>query len=269
MWYNGGGALEHLSHNIRQQAEKRARAALDCGKNRLKLVVGILFSVAITVVMWSISDIAEMLLWHLIDDAALCTLIADAFHCLLIIFTVAPVYLGLFFVAARMLCGEETEIADIFDCFSSPRLYGRAIGVALRLFVRLLPVVIVLRAPYAFGALSMSLEIPEYLYGGAALLVAVALSAVLVLPVASSFGLVSFSLFYPEQGIRVAVKMARKARKGSYRYVLSLAYSTLLRLLLSLFTIGVVTLIQTIPLSLLRYAAMARELDNNEPKGII
>ena len=261
--------MERLTVNIRQCAEKRAKDTLECGGNRLKLIVGLLLCVALTVVMWGVSDMAEMLMCHFFEDARFCSLIANVFLYLLIIFTVTPVYLGLFFVAARMLREENTDITDIFDCFSSLSMYGRALSLVLNIFVRVLPIILALRAPYVLSNLSVLADISQNLYGFGAKAVSVAVSAILVLPVSSSFGFVGFAELYSNQSVRKAVKMARDARKRNYSHVFSLAYSTLFKLLLSLLTIGVVTVIHTIPLSLLRYAAMANELDNNEPTGMI
>lgn len=261
--------MERLSGNKKQRAEKKAKDVLEQGDNRLKLVAGLLVCASLTFVMWSISDAAEMMLWHVLEDVAFCSLIANAFLCLLLLFTVAPVYFGLFFVAARMLRNEKTEIIEIFDYFSSPRAYGRALTLAVNVFVRILPVVLVLRAPYIFGMLSFSIELPEYLYGAGVTLISVLLSAILVLPVSSSFGFVSFAELYPDISVRQAAKLAKRARKKNYSQVFALSYSTLLKLLLSLLTVGVVTLIHTVPMSLLRYASFAYELDNNEPKGMI
>ena len=254
--------LTPLKSNIKRNSEARAREALERKGNRLKLAVSVIICVAITFVMWNTSDAVELLVGCFVSDPTVCYLVANGLLYFLLVFVASPVYLGVFFAAARMLRGESVEIIDVFDSFSSSRSYGRALGLALNMFLRILPIVLILRLPYAARALSGWLEIPKSFadYGSVISIVA---ALIIVLPVASSFGFVGFAEMHREQSLRQAVKRARKARKGKSSLVFSLAYSTLLKLLLSLLSVGVITGLHTIPLALLRYASLAQELDNN------
>ena len=54
--------------------------------------------------------------------------------------------------------------------------------------------------------------------------------------------------------------MARKARKGYRSCVLGVSLGTLIKLLLSMLTLGIATIVHVIPLSMLTYGAMAEEL---------
>ena len=164
-------------------------------------------------------------------------------------------------MATKMIRGENAVLIDIFECFESARSYGRSIRLSIGLLLRLLPIVVMVRAPYALYSASEFLELPDFIFEGGQLVFMLA-ALVFVLPAAAGFGFITFSELCRGDSVGAAVKMARKARKGKYSLVFSLAYTTLLRLALSLLSVGVVTVLHTRPMSLLRYASLAYEFDN-------
>ena len=261
---SGGGLLARLKNNIRYHSAECAKKTLVSNGNQLKLAVCVLFCVALTMLAWFISDLFELafaIFAVSYNEPAVywCSILMLY---LLIILLAAPVYIGMFGVAMRMSQGKNAEIVDIFDTFSSPRSYCRALVISLNLFVRILPIVLLLRLPYMLDTLAYYFTVPafvdEYVWFA---VIPVALAV--VLPVGSSFGFVSFSYLDENESVRACVRRARKARKGNYKSVYSLVYTTLFKLLISLLTVGVWTVIHTIPMALLNYASLATELDNN------
>ena len=76
-----------------------------------------------------------------------------------------------------------------------------------------------------------------------------------------------------EKKLSKARRCARKARKRNRVSIFILVYSTLVKLLLSLLTLGIVTLLHTLPMAMLSYGAMAMSLKdkfdiNNERTDI-
>lgn len=261
---SGGGLLARLKNNIRQRSAEYAEKALVSNGNQLKLASCVILCAAVTMLAWFLSDLFELafsIFAVSYNEPAVywCSILL---LCLLIILLAAPVYIGMFGVAMRMSQGEISEIVDVFDTFSSLKAYGRALRISLNIFVRVLPIVLLLRLPYMLDALAYFFTIPAFVYKYVWFAV-IPTALVVVLPVGSSFGFVSFSYLDENESVRACVRRARRTRKGNYKAVYSLVYSTLFKLLLSLLTVGVWTVIHTIPMAILNYASLATELDNN------
>lgn len=261
---SGGGLLARLKNDIRHRCAECAKKTFVSNGNQLKLAFCILLCVAVTMLAWFLSDLFELAfaIFAVSYNEPAVYWYSILLLCLLIILLAAPVYIGMFGVAMRMSQGESAEIVDIFDTFSSPKAYGRALRISLNLFVRILPIVLLLRFPYLLDTLAYYFTVPELVYEYVWFAV-IPIALVVVLPVGSSFGFVSFSYLYENESLRACVRQARKARKGNYKAIYSLVYTTLIKLLLSLLTVGVWTVIHTIPMALLDYASLATELDNN------
>ena len=261
---SGGGLLARLKKTIKQHYAECASKTLVSDGNQLKLALCVMLCVALTMLSWWLSDLFEISfsIFAVSYNEPVVYWCSILLLGLLIILLVAPVYIGMFGLAMRMSQGENTEIVDIFDTFSSLKSYGRALRISLNLFVRILPIVLLLRFPYLLDTLAYYFTVPELVYEYVWFAV-IPIALVVVLPVGSSFGFVSFSYLYENESLRACVRQARKARKGNYKAIYSLVYTTLIKLLLSLLTVGVWTVIHTIPMALLDYASLATELDNN------
>ena len=223
----------------------------------------------VTVLVWFMSDLAIYVLDIARVESVLAYLLsANLFMYLLILFLVGPLYVGAFDVALRMVKGESPHAVDAFDFFSSSKKYGRALGLSMALFVRMLPVVLAIRLPWIVEMLSYSFPVLMP-FVDISYMVFVPIALAIIFFVCRSFGFISFALLDSEQSIRNAIKSARQARKNNYKTIIALSYETLLKLLLSLLTLGVVTVIETIPMAFLTYGAMAQELKNkleNKPE---
>jgi hypothetical protein len=253
--------------NLKYHAQKRAQSTLDSADNRLKLILCTLISTVLTVFVWVFSDLASIVLEMAGSaSAVLYSLVPNTLFCLMLVFLVAPVYMGTFKTALKMLKGEECFVADVFEGFSSRKLYGRYLGLSLVLFAALLPIVLALRMPWILTYLSYAVNIDQGLVKLAdVLFIPVALLFVLVS--AHPFGFVTYSMLDEDISVAAALKKARTARKGNYRSVYALAFSTLMKLLLSMLTLGTVTIIHTVPMALLTYGAMAQDMETkNEIK---
>ena len=253
--------MARIKNNVRHRATEDAQEIFSVGGNQLKLTLCVVLCVAITILVWLLSDFAEIaFLIFDVDLGEILPYIASRILlCLLVLFLASPVYVGTFGLAMRMLRGEKVEAVDAFDTFSSHKAYGRALRISLNLFLRILPLIILLRLPYMLDMLAYYLVFPAFVYEYSWVAVIIAFPIV-ALPVSASFGFISFSYLDKNESVRVCVHKARKARRGNYRAIYSLAYVTLFKLLLSLLTVGVWTVIHTIPMALLSYASLATEL---------
>ena len=258
--------MAFAKNELRRSAEKIAKDTLCKEGNRMILSVATVICASLTMIMWLLSDLPSIILemcgvsqdyWYYV--ASEITLV------FLIMFFVAPVFMGTFGVAVRMLLNEPTELVDIFDAFSSFRSYIRALRLSFDLLFRILPIIIVFRVPYVvetldgFGLIHWGFEFPEW--GMIVAKIVFALIGVgLVLIVCRSFGFVSFTFLDKNISVRKAVKNARKARKRNHQSIRALAYVTFFKLILSVLTLGILTIVHTVPLAMLTYVTMADKM---------
>ena len=239
--------------NIKNYAAETAKSTLDFGENRLKLVMCCIICAVVTVLAWLLSDVVVIAFG--VFSLTVPFFVSSAVMTVILLFLAAPLYIGTFKMAVRMLDGENAEIVDIFEVFASRAEYVRALALSFLLFLRMLPLVVVIFAPMAVIDISESAtQIINLLLAPAAVLA--------LIFAAHSFGFVGFACIDEGLSVSQAAKMASKARKGNYKSVYALAFSTLLKLLLSLMTLGILTVIHTVPTALLTYGAMAQELKN-------
>lgn len=245
---------------IKRNAAKYAKETLAKDGNRMKLSASVIICISLTMIMWLLSGLSDIVLDIFdITDEYLYYPVSKLTLGFLIFFLVSPVYVGTFRMAIRMLQGEETEIADIFDTFSSFKSYVRAFRLSFKMFLRILPIMLALRIHAIMDYLSYWLVFyDETLKAVDIFFVPVALF--LVLFACRSFGIVSFAYLDESARLGKARKAARKARKGNQRTICALAYKTLFKLILSLLTLGIATIVHTIPLAMLNYGALACEM---------
>ena len=248
---------------IRFYAAETAKNTLNLGENRLKLVVCIMICAVATVLAWLMSDLSYVTLEAFgVSASAAYYLTTFAVTVIFWLLLAAPLYMGTFKIALRMLRGESTEIADIFDVFASPSDRRRAFALSFSLLWRILPIIVVCSFTAEVNLIAEIAELSPALVS----IVNTAFVPALVLSLAfaaSQLGFVSFAYTEERVSVRTAIKKARKARKGNYKSVFALATLTLLKLLLSLLTLGILTVIHTLPMALLTYGAMAQELKDH------
>ena len=252
--------LSFTRKEMKRNAAKYAKETLAKEGNRIKLSASVVICISLTMIMWLLSGLSDIVLDIFgVTNEYLYYPVSKLTLGFLVFFLVEPVYVGTFRMAIRMLQGEETEIADIFDTFSSFKAYVRAFRLSFKMFLRILPIIIVLRIHAIMEYLSYWLVFfDETVKAVNILFVPVALF--LVLFACRSFGVVSFAYFDESVRLGKAKKVARKARKGNQKTVCALAYKTLFKLILSLLTLGIATVVHTIPLAMLNYGALACEM---------
>lgn len=245
---------------MRRNAVKRAKSVLAKEGNRTKLAGAVLICISLTMIMWLFADLSGIILDMIGNvEEYVYYPVARLSLVILILYLVAPLYVGTFRMAGRMLQGEETEIADMFYTFSSGKAYRRALRLSFKIFWRILPIIIALRIHAIMDFLSYWLVF----YDETILAVNIGFIPValfLVLFVSRSFGLVSFAYFNESMKLRKTRKYARKARRGNYSSICAVAYGTLFKLIFSLLTLGIATVVHTIPLAMLTYGALAEQL---------
>ena len=245
---------------IRKNAKKRAKEVLAINGNRAKLAGAVVLCISLTMIMWLLSGLTDIVLdifdlnyEYLYYPVSMFALI------IMMLYLVAPVYVGTYRMAVHMLDGEQMEVADIFEPFSSVRKYRRALRSSFKIFRRIAPILIALNIhaimdylSYWFVFYEETIKNVDYFFIPAAF--------ILVFWANRPFGMVSFAYFDEGMKLRHARKMARKARKGYRSCVLGVSLGTLIKLLLSMLTLGIATIVHVIPLSMLTYGAMAEEL---------
>ena len=265
--------LSSAKKEMRREAINRARRVLNVDGNRLKLACAVLICTCVSIIMWLVSSLSTMVLDMIGGvEEYLYYPIASGLLYLLIIFLVAPLYVGCYKMALSMLAGENAQVVDIFDTFSSAKAYSRALRLSIGCFLRILPIIIAWRIhvtmdylSYWFVFFDITVKMVNIFYIPVALL--------LVLFACGSFGSFGFAYMLEEQKLRKTRKYARKARKGNRTSAILIAYSTLLKLILSVFTLGIMTVLHVVPMAMLSYGAMAMSLKdkfdiNNERTDI-
>ena len=231
-------------------ARAKARECLNGKGNRLLLIWGILACVLVTVALSIVVDSFYVILardFRVTEAVALLCLGAARF--LLFYFLAFPLYLGVVDAAGRISRDEQADLFVFFGFYRSLRMLGRAWRIQLRVAVAALPFFAVAALRYAI-AFCPSLAWESVF------------SAVftLALPLAVIGGFLSTGrvLLFVRMAVRDEGRSLRNVRKETARLARGNMRSLhLLRLrywsafLLSLLSIGVVTLIDTLPTSLL------------------
>ena len=244
---------------VRDRAFGRARALLNERNNRLMLIVGILAcilaTVAVTVILSSLVVAFDLV--ALVGEP-MAVVLMNVVQAVLCFFTVYPLYLGLFDSALSISRGEQADISLLFGFYSSFRMLWRAWRIQLRILWNSFPLLLVIAASHV----SLFSEIE---------LISTVVLPVLVLvePLLLFWGLYSSSRIFPfamlalkEPAIplREAMKCAKRATRGRVFAVCAMRIRLIWRFLLSLLSIGVVTLLHVLPLTLLSYSEYSTAL---------
>lgn len=254
--------MSFAKKEMRRECEKKARDVLNMGENRIKLACAVLLCASITVLLWLVSSLSSNVLDTIggMPEYAYYPA-AQIMLYVLVIFLAAPLYVGCFRMSLLMTYGEQVEIIDVFYTFSSAGSYFRALRLSLGVFLRILPIIIALRIHAIMNYLSFWLVFfDETIKAVNIFFVPVAI--LLVMLACFSFGSVSFAYICEDMKLCKARKYARKARRKNYGSVIAVAYTTLFKLVLSILTLGILSVVHTIPLAMLTYCHTALKLKN-------
>ena len=256
--------MSSTKKEMRKNAKMRAKAVLTKEDNRLKISVAVLICISLTMMMWLVSGLSDLALEIIfgITDERFYYPVSKLSFVFLTLYLVAPIYVGTFRMSVNMLKGNNCDVADIFDTFSSFKAYNRALRLSYSVFFRILPIIIALRIHVIMSYLSYWLVFYDETVKMVDIFF-VPCAFLLLLWFCGNFGKVSFAYLNESKGLRASGKMARKFRKGNRGSIVVLTYETLFKLILSLLTLGIVTIIHTIPLAVLTYGALADEMRLN------
>ena len=248
---------------VRDRAFGRARALLDERNNRLMLIVGILACILATVAVAMILS-ALVVAFDLVAlvGEPMAVVLMNAAQAVLCFFAVYPLYLGLFHSALAMSWGEQADISRLFGFYSSFRMLWRAWRIQLRILWNSFPLLLASAASYVslFSEIDLVSTVVLPVLG-------------LVEPLLLFWGLYSSSRIFPfamlalkEPAIplREAMKRAKRATRGRVFAVCAMRIRLIWRFLLSLLSIGVVTLLHVLPLTLLTYSEYSAELTKDD-----
>ncbi len=220
--------------------------------NRIGLIICflacIVATVAISMLIACVATVADFLGGA---DAATGNLILLLLQWALLFFLVFPLYVGLFVVATDVRWGEPPSLARLFVFYGSFSRIRRAWGIQLWVLLFSLP---------SWGGLllfSLSPFLPEdrrlllsVIFGGVGALL-------LLLGVVTSnviFPFAVLALQEPDMPLLGAVRLSLAMTVGERGALFGLRMRMLWRMLLSLLSIGVVTLIHVLPLALMVYS---------------
>ncbi len=242
----------------KETARECALAALRQGQNRLSLTVAALACLTVSFVCYFAIWAASLLLYDVVGEKAsfLAWFASQVLMLVLFWLLAMPLWLGMYRTVHRMIHGELADAETFFAYISSASMYGRALCISRRLFVRWLPVWIAYLAFQIFF---------DYDSVGVLPVVFMAVAAVLSLTFVSGIG--GFvTLAVADDGLDVgdAVRKARELLSGERMRVLRYDLLMLIRLLLSLIPVGVPFLLQTLPYSMLYAAAYSERLSARE-----
>lgn len=240
-----------------------ARGLLGEAGNRLKLIVGLLVgifsTVSILLIVSAISILADFdaLYASSVWMGALVELALILIQFILILLMAAPIYLGIYSAALKMRMGLSTDLSDFFIFFDSPRAYFRGFGIVIRVVGRAYPYLIL--AVASLGASLVDLAAVTDLVSALTLpLVVLGLYTT-----GRSYPFVTFALCNPDIPLGRTMKNVKIMTRKKTPAIFVFRMRLYLRFLLSLVSVGVITLLHTLPLTLLathEFAfALARE----------
>ena len=250
---------------IRTEALKRAKEGLGTKNHRLLLVEGLLACILATVSVCLILDAFDMVFGVFSTfEEALALLFFDASVSVVCFFLIWPLYLGVVRTAVEMVNGRSVELSHFFVFYSSFRMFFRAIRIQLLILLHAFPFLLIYAPKYLF-LLGETKPLPSFL-PWLSIPAAVLVAFIGFCFTMRIFPFLALVLGEDEMSLGKALRRARKATKKQFFSVFAMRIRMLWRFLLSLLSIGVVTLLHTLPLILLAYgeyaAALAANADN-------
>ena len=253
---------KQVGSEIKQQRVKcltKAKAVLDKDGNRLTLIVGILCCIMTAVsVLLMLSAIYEAVPFSSFFDYAEVAVLFGSVQMLLSFFLVFPLYLGVLRTAGKMCRGEPVAVTSFFEYYRSFSALWRAWGIQLRIFWRALPILIVI----ASGYVPLFIDTAE-LYNALTIVIWSVSPLLLIWGFFSTSRLFAFAplaVCDDSSPLGTVAKQAKQAARKKMGRIFAMRLRMLVGLILSLLSVGVITLIHTMPLTLLAYSELANEL---------
>lgn len=237
--------------NERDPVLARAKVLLGESGNRLSLIIGILVCILATVaVLLVVSCFGLTVDFDAIyaRSHTLGAVVDMAFllvQMILLLFLVLPLYVGLFASALAMRNREKFELSDLFRFFGSPGAYRRGFGIVIFWVGRAFPYWIL----YGLAMVANAFE-SDLFYGLVGLL---ALPLILwgVYTTGRSFPFVVLALSDETVPLRVAMRSAKRMTNKKVWSLFVFRMRLFGKFCLSLFSVGVVTLLHVLPLTIL------------------
>lgn len=244
-------ALTENRRDVQRAVISRAKVVLGTAGVRVQMTVGLLICILATVSVVLIVSALSLLVdfdmlyatsafWGALAETAL-VLVQFA----LILLLAAPLYLGLLAAAIKMRRGASVTLADLFAFFDSPSAYFRGWGMIARVVGRAYPYWLL----YGLSLMAFLTE-SEIVYG---IIGATAVPLILwgLYTTGRSLPFLTFALCNPQVPLRHTMMNAKAMTKKKTLSIFVFRMRLLWRFLLSLLSIGVVTLLHTLPLLIL------------------
>lgn len=242
--------------NIEKQEERktaleRARVVLGENGNRMTLIVGLFvcvfasFSIVLLISAISLFLDLDALYTENPAVAAILGALLTVLNDLLMLFLAFPLYLGLVSVALRARSERQIEAASLFCFFDSPRSFFRGLAILICVLARAFPFLLLRAALILQGTLQSDLI---YAITGSAALPLILLG---LYTTGRSIPFLTLVLSDERLSLSEAMRVARAATARKTFSILVFRMQLLLKFLLSLLSVGVVTMIHVLPLILL------------------
>lgn len=229
----------------------RAGETLGVAGNRVKLIIGVLICILATVsVLLIVSALCLLVDFEALyaTSAYLGALVEVAIvlvQFILILLLAAPLYLGLYASALDMRRGVSFALADLFMFFDSPAAYLRGWGIIIRIVGRAYPYLIL------YGVSLMAYLTESDIFYGIVGVTAVPLLLLSLYTTGRSFPFLTFALCNPCEPLGHTMKNVKTMTRKRTLSIFVFRMRLLGRFLLSLLSVGVVTLFHTLPLTIL------------------
>lgn len=233
----------------------KVKPKLDQNGTRLLLILGILICIVVTISL-AVMCVAlyETLPLSQLWGEAIAITVFDGVQILLTFFLAFPLYLGVLRGADALRRGKRVEIVDFFIYYASFSALMRAWGIQIRILWNAFPMVVGL----LLGFVPLYSEWIPF-YDTVRLVINVATPLLCLCGVLSACRIFPFAILAvrnDERSLGNCSKQAKRMTRGKFSSILILRLRMVMGLLLSLLSIGVITLIHTLPLTLLAYGEL-------------
>lgn len=228
-----------------------AKGLLGEAGNRVKLILGLLVAifstVSILLVVSAISFLVDFdaLYASSIWFGALVEFALILMQFILILFFGAPIYLGLYSAALKMRRGLSVDLSDFFTFFDSPSAYFRGWGIVIRVVGRAYPFLLLYGVSVV--ATLTGLDVLNDLTTAATFPLAV----LGLYTTGRSYPFITFALCNPDMPLGRTMKNVKAMTCKKTPAIFVFRMRLYLRFLLSLVSVGVITLMHTLPLTIL------------------
>ena len=254
--------MQTFAKQQRIVAREEARNCLNAKGNRLLLILGILSCILATIALSiAVDSIFVALNLHSRLGNAVAALCAGSVRFLLFYFLAFPLYLGVVSVSGKLSRGEQADFFSFFEWYRSFRMLWRAWRIQIRVLWAAFPFLAISALRY----MTYFHQFPELEYAATAILTS-ALAPILIWAFFSTGRMLLFvrlAVRDEEHSLRSIGKRTARLAKGNMVSVNLLRLRCWGELALSLLSIGVVTLMHSLPMSLLVGDRILIQLEQN------